>query len=99
MQKAARGGLLRNVGAQERPTTKLYASSARNSRTQAGCSGISSGALPATTQQGNRMDYRVSYEHSLASDPDAFIVHVPGQVITDVPATVPRALLKGAARA
>jgi hypothetical protein len=39
------------------------------------------------------MDYRVSYEHSLAGDPDAFIVQVPGQVITDVPATVPRALL------
>jgi hypothetical protein len=39
------------------------------------------------------MDYRISYEHSLASDPDAFIVQVPGQVITDVPATVSRALL------
>jgi hypothetical protein len=39
------------------------------------------------------MDYRVSYEHSLASAPDSFIVQVPGQVITDVPATVPRALL------
>ncbi|MBT2793608.1 hypothetical protein [Paraburkholderia strydomiana] len=39
------------------------------------------------------MDYRVSYEHSLASAPDAFIAQVPGQVITDVPTTVPRALL------
>lgn len=39
------------------------------------------------------MEYRVSYEHSLASDPYAFIVQVPAQVITDVPATVPRALL------
>jgi hypothetical protein len=39
------------------------------------------------------VDYRVSYEHSLASAPDDFIVQVPGQVITDVPATVPRALL------
>lgn len=39
------------------------------------------------------MDYRVSYEHSLASAPDDFIAHVPSQVINDVPATVPRALL------
>lgn len=39
------------------------------------------------------MDYRVSYEHSLASAPDDFIVQVPGQMITDVPASVPRALL------
>ncbi|ASW04443.1 hypothetical protein [Paraburkholderia aromaticivorans] len=39
------------------------------------------------------MDYRVSYEHSLASAPDDFIVQVPGQVISDVPASVPRALL------
>jgi hypothetical protein len=42
---------------------------------------------------GNTMDYRVSYEHSLATAPDKFIVHVPGQVITEVPVTVPRALL------
>lgn len=35
----------------------------------------------------------MSYEHSLANAPDEFIVHVPGQVITDVPATVPRAPL------
>jgi hypothetical protein len=39
------------------------------------------------------MDYRVSYEHSLATDPDAFIAHIPSQLVTDVPATVPRALL------
>ena len=39
------------------------------------------------------MEYRVSYEHSLAAAPDAFIVNVPSQVITDVAATVPRALL------
>jgi hypothetical protein len=39
------------------------------------------------------MDYQVSYEHSLASAPDDFIVSVPSQKITDVPATVPRALL------
>jgi hypothetical protein len=35
----------------------------------------------------------VSYEHSLAAAPDEFIVKVPSQVITDVPVTVPRALL------
>jgi hypothetical protein len=29
----------------------------------------------------------------VASAPDAFIVHVPSQVITGVPASVPRALL------
>jgi hypothetical protein len=39
------------------------------------------------------VDYRVSYEHSLASAPDDFIVQVPSQMITDVPASVPRALL------
>lgn len=42
---------------------------------------------------GNTVDYRVSYEHSLASAPDDFIVQVPGQTISDVPASVPRALL------
>jgi len=39
------------------------------------------------------MDYRVSYEHSLAEDPDNFVVLVPSQLVTDVPANVPRALL------
>jgi hypothetical protein len=49
-------------------------------------------AIPPT--EGNStMDYRVSYEHSLATDPDAFIAHIPSQLVTDVPATVPRALL------
>jgi hypothetical protein len=41
----------------------------------------------------NKMDYRVSYEHTLATAPDDFIVQVPSQVVGDVPATVPRALL------
>ncbi|MGF6998284.1 hypothetical protein P3T25_006665 [Paraburkholderia sp. GAS32] len=41
----------------------------------------------------NKMDYRVTYEHSLAAAPDDFIVHVPSQMIGGVPATVPRALL------
>ncbi|NIE63139.1 hypothetical protein [Burkholderia sp. Ax-1719] len=39
------------------------------------------------------MDIRVSYEHSLASSPDDFIVNVPSQVICDVPANIARALL------
>jgi hypothetical protein len=39
------------------------------------------------------MDYRVSYEHSLASAPDNFIVLVPSQLVSDVPASIPRALL------
>ena len=39
------------------------------------------------------MEYRVSYEHSFANAPDEFIAHVPCQVVDDVPANVPRALL------
>lgn len=39
------------------------------------------------------MEYRVSYEHSLKSAPDDFIVHVPSQFVDDVPANVPHALL------
>lgn len=39
------------------------------------------------------MKYCVSYEHSLSTAPDDFIVHVPSQVVADVPANVPRALL------
>jgi hypothetical protein len=39
------------------------------------------------------MEYRVSYEHSLASAPDDFIVHIPSQLVTDVPADVPREAL------
>jgi hypothetical protein len=39
------------------------------------------------------MDYQVSYEHSLAASPDEFIVHVPSQLVRDVPDNVPRALL------
>ena len=39
------------------------------------------------------MDYRVSYEHSLQNKPDEFIVHVPSQLVEDVPPNVPRALL------
>ncbi|MGF6301322.1 hypothetical protein OKW42_004675 [Paraburkholderia sp. WC7.3d] len=39
------------------------------------------------------MDYRIIYEHSLVSAPNDFIVHVPSQMICDVPVTVPRALL------
>ncbi|MFM0084511.1 hypothetical protein P0D72_37415 [Paraburkholderia sediminicola] len=39
------------------------------------------------------MDYRVTYEHSLSTAPDNFIVNVPSQLVCDVPATVPPALL------
>lgn len=39
------------------------------------------------------MDYRVSYEHSLKSEPDAFIVQVPSQLVQEVPGNIPRALL------
>lgn len=39
------------------------------------------------------MQYRVSYEHSLANAPDDFIARIPSQLIDDVPANVPRALL------
>jgi hypothetical protein len=39
------------------------------------------------------MNIRVSYEHSLSSAPDEFIVHVPSQLVSDIPANIPRALL------
>jgi len=39
------------------------------------------------------MQYRVAYEHSLGSAPDDFIVHVPSQLVDEVPANIPRALL------
>lgn len=39
------------------------------------------------------MKFCVSYEHSLSSAPDDFIVQVPAQIVEDVPANVPRALL------
>lgn len=38
-------------------------------------------------------DYRVSYEHYVASASDGCIAQVPSQVIDDVPANIPRALL------
>jgi hypothetical protein len=43
--------------------------------------------------QHNRMDYQVSYEHSLKSDPGAFIVQVPSQLVDGIPSNIPRALL------
>lgn len=39
------------------------------------------------------MDYRVAYEHSFSDSPDQFIAQVPSQIVTDVPATIPRAML------
>ncbi len=40
------------------------------------------------------MDYRVSYEHSLASEPDNFIAKIPSQRVEGVPDNVPRDLLE-----
>ena len=39
------------------------------------------------------MDYGVLYEHSLRQAPDDFIAQIASQLITDVPANIPRALL------
>ena len=39
------------------------------------------------------MQCRVAYEHSLKDHPDDFIVLVPSQLIDDIPANIPRALL------
>jgi hypothetical protein len=33
------------------------------------------------------------YEHSLQNKPDEFIVHVPSQLVENIPANLPRALL------
>ncbi|WGS50120.1 hypothetical protein LFL96_01005 [Paraburkholderia sp. D15] len=40
------------------------------------------------------MNYRVTYEHRLASASDNFIVQVPSQLVEDVPANIPRALVQ-----
>ena len=39
------------------------------------------------------MNCHVAYEHSLKIAPDDFVVKVSSQVVEDVPANVPRALL------
>jgi hypothetical protein len=39
------------------------------------------------------MEYRVAYEHSLITSPDEYLAQVPSQVVNDVPASIPRALL------
>lgn len=49
--------------------------------------------LAITSPNENNMEIRVAYEHSLASAPEEFIVQVPAQLVTDIPANVPRALL------
>jgi hypothetical protein len=49
--------------------------------------------LTITAPNEANMEIRVSYEHSLAIAPEEYIVHVPSQLVTDVPANVPRALL------
>lgn len=40
-----------------------------------------------------KMNYHVSYEHSLKSAPNDFIVHVPSQLVDNVPDNIPFALL------
>lgn len=50
--------------------------------------------LPTTSPNEKRMEIRVAYEHSLATAPEEFIVQVPSQLVTDIPANVPRALLQ-----
>ena len=39
------------------------------------------------------MNYHVSYEHSLKSAPNDFIVQVPSQLVDNVPDDIPFALL------
>ncbi|WP_144157620.1 hypothetical protein [Paraburkholderia sp. BCC1885] len=39
------------------------------------------------------MDYRVSYEYSLKDTPGDFVARVPSQLVDDIPANMPRALL------
>ena len=50
-------------------------------------------AAPRRATGHTPMDYRVSYEHSLKSDPDAFIGQVPSQLVEGVSGNIPRALL------
>lgn len=39
------------------------------------------------------MEYRVAYEHSFITLPDEYLSQVPSQIVNDVPASIPRALL------
>lgn len=39
------------------------------------------------------MNYQVAYEHSMKLSPDDFVAKVSSQVVEDVPANIPRALL------
>lgn len=39
------------------------------------------------------MDYHISYEHSSKGEPQAFVGHVPSQLVEGVPVNAPRALL------
>ncbi|WP_319002034.1 hypothetical protein [Burkholderia contaminans] len=49
--------------------------------------------LVVSKPPGPVMQYRVAYEHSLKGNADDFIVSVPCQVVDDIPANIPRALL------
>jgi hypothetical protein len=62
-------------------------------RAEKWCPPIKSGVTTNFPGASPIMDYRVSYEHSLASAPDDYIAKVPSQVVEDVPANIPRALL------
>ena len=44
-------------------------------------------------QRATSMEVRISDGHSLARAPEEFIVHVPTQIVANVPANIPRALL------
>jgi exodeoxyribonuclease V alpha subunit len=54
---------------------------------------IKSGTEGSPSKVRTVMDYCVSYEHSLKNAPDEFIVQVPSQLVEDIPANVPRALV------
>ena len=57
------------------------------------CALLKSGVTTTFPGTSPIMDYRVSYEHSLASAPDDYIAKVPSQVVEGVPANIPRAFL------
>jgi hypothetical protein len=73
--------------------SQLVSESPILNRTRLGSALIKSSAEGSPFEVKTVMDYRVSYEHSLKNAPDEFIVHVPSQLVEDIPASVPRALL------
>src|SRR6202051_4602204 len=59
------------------------------------CPLIKSGVTATFSGASPIMDYRVSYEHSLASAPDDYIAKVPSQVVEGGPANIPAPLVPG----